>query len=231
MMTGHALLSSGHHHTEQLIAMKRLLSLSSSCPRASFSLTYATTTTRRHLSIPPIGIEGTIPREGRGIEVHQYAEVKRTFSASDVTQFGNLVGDNNPLHSALTKSDDILNSATYVPLLQDAGIIQFEEESSRIATTKPLVHGMLASSLFSCIFGTLIPGSVYRNQSLNFRKPIFANDDLVGRVDIIKVRAAPKGGLLVVCDTNVYVLEDGDQKTVCITGQANVWLPTAVKAE
>ena len=172
---------------------------------------------RRQLSTTSssLSIEGTIPKDGKGIAVNQYAQVQRKFTNMDVTQFANLVGDHNPLHSSF--SGDLLQQ----DLLQKAGLIQWDGKN-----TKPLVHGMLASSLFSCIFGTLIPGSVYRSQVLQFMHPIFADDCVIGRVQVIKVRPVPsRGGLFVVCDTSVVKEDD----VVCIKGQAHVWLPAGTK--
>lgn len=169
---------------------------------------------RRLLSTyTPPAIQGTIPRGGKGIAVNDYAEVKRTFSEHDVLQFGSLVGDRNPLHESVSVEQVPCREA-----LEAAGVVQWDDKCQ----TKPLVHGMLASSLFSSIFGTLIPGSVYRSQSLTFRRPVFAQDSIVGRVDVMKVRSAPNGGVLVVCDTKVTTEKDGN---VCITGEAKVWLP------
>ena len=77
---------------------------------------------------------------------------------------------------------------------------------------------MLLSSLFSCIFGSLIPGSVYRKQTLQFHKPVFIGELVVGQVKVVNVKqmrirggtAASMvdptknlGGVLVTCDTQI----------------------------
>jgi acyl dehydratase len=192
-------------------------------------------------------ISGTIPKYGKGMAVQQYAEVRRTFTPTDVIQFGHLVGDSNPLHSSIVLSDhgEIDNNNDTIPhlfnndtelvnILRQAGLIQFVDNpfSSDMdipKSSRPLVHGMLASSLFSCIFGTLIPGSIYRSQNLTFHSPIFANDHVIGRVLVTKVRPlrggspsiathateipereeqSKQGGLLVICDTTVLRNEE-----------------------
>ena len=82
---------------------------------------------------------------------------------------------------------------------------------------KPIVHGMLLSSLFSCIFGSLIPGSVYRKQTLYFHKPVFTGELVIGQVTVLNVKqmrirrsndnegsqTKNLGGVLVTCDTQI----------------------------
>ena len=188
-------------------------------------------------------VTGTIPPHGKGVAVNQYAEVRRTFTANDVIQFSHLVGDFNPLHSSTVPSD-----SPHIPLQMfvNSGFIQRDatavgDSDTSTATMKPLVHGMLSSSLFSCIFGTLIPGSIYRSQVLHFRHPIFAQDSVIGRVQVTNVRpisGRSRGGLLVICDTTVVVVDaadvghDNPQKRgkLCIEGHAHVWLPAGTLA-
>lgn len=126
-----------------------------------------------------------------------------------MAQFGKLIGDENPLHSPQTSFPESVQA------LETARIIQWENNNE----SKVLVHGMMAGSLFSCIFGTLIPGSVYRSQQLAFRSPVFCNQVVKGHVVVTKVRTWRKGVVLT-CDTKVAC-----QERECITGQASVWLP------
>jgi len=139
-------------------------------------------------------------------------QIERIFTVEDVARFGDLVGDKNPLHACMTRDD-----ASDFPTLQHAGLIKIQDDKS-----EALVHGMLASSLFSCIFGTLIPGAVYRSQDLQFRAPIYANDLVVGRIQVKQVKIAR--GLLVSCDTSVTCKE-----RTCVSGEATVWLPEGTK--
>lgn len=109
-----------------------------------------------------------------------------------------------------------------------------------------MVHGMLSASLFSCIFGTLIPGSIYRNQSMIFQSPIYSNEKVMGVVTVTKVRNMKRRGTMVSCDTHVYKNFDeedtkkksssssttmqgfflGDHVIKCISGEATVWIPS-----
>jgi len=81
---------------------------------------------------------------------------------------------------------------------------------------------MMVGSLFSCIFGTLIPGSVYRSQRLAFRVPVFCNEQVTGRIEVLKARQW-RGGLVLTCDTKAMC-----KGSECITGEATVWLPDGV---
>lgn len=145
-----------------------------------------------------------------------FVQVERIFTRDEVTCFGNLVGDKNPLHKAMPLEEAI----ELFPTLTQAGLIR---PLSCNHSTEALVHGMLVSSLFSCIFGTLIPGAIYRSQTLQFRAPIYANDLVVGRIMVTKVKETR--GLLVTCDTTVLC-----QERICVSGEATVWLPEATKA-
>lgn len=139
------------------------------------------------------------------------------FTRTDVDLFGHLVGDQNPLHSSMT-----FDEASQFTTWQQAGLIRLSTEGPT-GSTEALVHGMLVASLFSCIFGTLIPGAIYRSQAIHFRVPIFANDVVVGRIHVTKVKAAHHG-LIVTCDTTV-----SRQERTCVTGEASVWLPEGTK--
>jgi acyl dehydratase len=127
-----------------------------------------------------------------------------------VSQFAKLVGDENLLHFPQTTFPDSFAK------LEKAGLIRWHYNSEE---SQALVHGMMVASIFSCIFGTLIPGSVYRRQALSFRAPVFADNVVTGRVQVTQVRTW-REGVVLTCDTKV--LCEGRE---CITGEAGVWLP------
>lgn len=134
-----------------------------------------------------------------------------------MTIFGRVTSDNNPLHKQWNIDERPTELQSH-PLLGDL-------ESDQNDETKIVVHGMLAASLFSCIFGTLVPGSVYLKQTLDFKLPIYVDDVVTGRVEVARVRHWSKiGGIIVKCDTKV--LRRGKE---CILGEADVWLPGGFK--
>jgi acyl dehydratase len=92
------------------------------------------------------------------IEVGSIHSFERELSPADILAFAKLTGDFNPLH--------------------------VDEEFGRASEFKQnIVHGMLAGSLFSTLMGMYCPGEkcLYLSQSLNFRKPIFANQKVLVR--------------------------------------------------
>lgn len=102
---------------------------------------------------------------------------------------------------------------------RQAGLIQLEEDGH---TTKVLVHGMLASSIFSSIFATRCPGAVYLSQDLQFKSPIFCNDMVIGRIEVTSVRGARRQiGVIITCNTEIKCGERS-----CVQGKANVWVPS-----
>lgn len=167
-------------------------------------------------------ITGDLPRGGEGIRDGHTAEIVRTFTQSDVNIFAQVAGDDNPVHKSWPPPWP--NVVRQHPLTCRR---QEEEEESSHA----VVHGMLVSSLFSSIFGTLIPGAVYRRQQLIFRRPVYVNQAVVGRIVVRSVRQLTlqqHEGLLVKCDTHVYL--QGTEH-VCVQGEADVLLPASGKEE
>ncbi|KAL7538256.1 hypothetical protein ACHAXR_008397 [Thalassiosira sp. AJA248-18] len=169
-------------------------------------------------------IQGTIPSHGKGIQIGQFAELHRIYSQNDVHTFGALIGDFNPVHFP-SKS----NITTY--------------NKNQLSYEKPIVHGILLSSAFSTIFGTLIPGCIYRNQTLKFQHPVYVDERICGRVVVKKLRQINRqggaSGVLCTCDTTVTKTTnlqgdnntESDEDIVCISGEAQVWLPGAMVVE
>ena len=75
-----------------------------------------------------------------------------SFTQNDVILFAKVSGDNNPLHL-------------------DADF------AATTAFKRPIIHGALASSVFSKIMGTEFPGfgSVYLKQVSEFKRPMFVD--------------------------------------------------------
>lgn len=86
------------------------------------------------------------------LETGQTYAYSFSFSQADVARFAQLTGDHNPLHL----------DADY---------------AAKTAFKKPIIHGLLGSSIFSKVLGTINPGegSLYLKQTLEFVNPLFVD--------------------------------------------------------
>jgi acyl dehydratase len=95
------------------------------------------------------------------VSVGQSYAIARAFTADDVKTFANLTGDSNEVHLS-------------------------DEAAKRAGFDGTLVHGMLVASLFSRIMGMHLPGpgSIYMQQSINFRAPVYVGDEVTASVTV-----------------------------------------------
>ena len=114
--------------------------------------------------------------------VGQEAEASKCFTMEDVRQFAGLSGDDNPLH-----------------------VDEAYAEKGRFG--RCVVHGILVSGLISKVLGTQLPGegSIYLEQNLSFRKPVYVGDTVTARIRITEIRPEKK---IITLETNVYDRED-----------------------
>ena len=119
-------------------------------------------------------------------------QIVKSFSLDDVKAFADLSMVNNPIH--------------------------LDKEYARTSLFKQnIVHGFLVGSLFSAIIGTKMPGegSIYLNQTMVFRKPVFWNQSVRAVVTVEELFPEKQRVLL---STNCY---DDDGNTL-IEGTALV---------
>ena len=128
------------------------------------------------------------------IEIGMTANTTKVIKFDDVANFAQLSGDNNPIH--LDK-----------------------EFASKSRYKRNIAHGVLCSSLFSGIFGSQLPGEgcVYTFQSLNFKRPIYIDDEVEAIITVTEVNLNKNR---VRFATNCYV-----NKKVCIDGEAEIYIP------
>lgn len=88
------------------------------------------------------------------IQLNTVYRHKFSFTQNDVILFAQVSGDNNPLHL-------------------DA------EFAATTPFKRPIIHGALASSVFSKIMGTEFPGfgSVYMKQVSEYKRPMFVDTE------------------------------------------------------
>lgn len=97
--------------------------------------------------------------------VGQSASISRRFTSHEVGLFSDLCMDKNPVH--------------------------LDEEYARNSVFgNRIVYGFLTASLFSGIIGSILPGngSIYLNQNMNFRKPVYHNELVTATCTITHIR-------------------------------------------
>lgn len=97
----------------------------------------------------------------KDLYVGQSASVKKIVTAEDVEKFAELTGDFNGLHL----NDEIARQSIF---------------------GKRVCHGMLISSFISTVLGTYLPGegTIYLSQDLQFRKPVYLDEEIQISVEI-----------------------------------------------
>ncbi len=90
---------------------------------------------------------------------------RRTVTDADLRLFAGTTGDTNPYHF-----DD-----TYA-------------EKGRFG--KRVAHGMLVTGYISTVLGTILPGAgtIYLEQNLKFKKPVFLGDTITAVVEVLDIR-------------------------------------------
>lgn len=131
----------------------------------------------------------------KAIQVGQFAEVRHVFEQADVNTFASLCGDNNPIHINPEQAKHSMFGGT-------------------------IVHGIFTSSLFSTIFGRALPGAIYVDQNLAFKRPVHVGKEVIARIEVLEVKQRKKGDVLV-CST-VCKLADGN---LVVDGKASVMIP------
>jgi acyl dehydratase len=165
----------------------------------------------------------------------QYAIYQRSFTNHGIERYSKLIGDFNPIHFGGQRIDDA--------------------SSLRRSSQNPcIVQGIYVASIFSSVFGTIVPGSLYRTQTLNFLRPVYANHPVIGRVEITSIKRMKGKGNLVTCNTSVYcvnqeenhmdkalplhpsihkqqerrlLIEQEQGHDLSIQGTAEVWIPAS----
>ena len=128
----------------------------------------------------------TVPAIGYRFE-HRFE-----FSQSQVQQFAEVTGDNNPVHLD-------------------------EKYAAGTPFKRPIMHGFLSGSVFSKVFGTIYPGegTIYLEQQMIFKRPMFAGQAYVALFNVTEINPE-KGTMTIDC-----VIEDTDKK-VCLQGLARL---------
>lgn len=122
------------------------------------------------------------------LKIGQSYEMQRVFTQQEVMDFAKLSYDTNPIHTDAEYAKTTLFGQLIVP-------------------------GFLTASLFSAVIGTKFPGfgSIYLNQNMNFRKPVFPNQVVTAVVRVKELFPEKHRALLETCcyDENHESLIEG----------------------
>ncbi len=122
------------------------------------------------------------------MHIGQTASVGKTITEADILLFAAVSLDTNPVH---------MNA-------EAAAASVFKE---RVA------HGMLSAGLISAVLGTQLPGAgtIYRAQTLQFRRPVKIGDTVTATVEVTALDADKKRATLkTVCTVAGKVVIEGE---------------------
>lgn len=122
------------------------------------------------------------------------ADISRTFTSDDVIKFAELSGDNNPVH------------------LDD-------EYAKNTMFGARIVHGALASSLFSTLFANTLPGPgcIYLKSENKYLKPIYLDEEVTFTIKIVEINEEKKR---IIFDTVALFRNEK-----AIIGSAEIFIP------
>ena len=128
------------------------------------------------------------------ISIGDCAEITKLMSENMVSNFAEISEDFNPVH---------LDS-------------QYAENSRY---KRKIIHGLMATSLFSGLFGTKLPGEgcVYKSQNIRFKRPIYIGDTVTAKVVVTDINVSKK-----VITFSTRCLVDGK---VMIDGESEIFIP------
>jgi len=98
------------------------------------------------------------------IKIGDSAEISKLMSPDMAKVFAEISEDFNPVHLD-------------------------ENYASKSRYKKQIIHGLMATSLFSGLFGTKLPGEgcVYMSQNIVFKRPIYIGDSVTARVEVVAI--------------------------------------------
>lgn len=107
------------------------------------------------------------------IKTGDTSQYRTSFTQEDVNAFANISGDMNPIHLD-------------------------EEYASKSIFGRRIVHGFLAGSVFSKVFGTIWPGeeTIYLRQDMSFRAPVYTNTEYVAKFFVESINPEKHRGLV-----------------------------------
>jgi len=165
------------------------------------------------------------------LSVGDSCSLTKSFNAEDVLAYGKSCGDFNAVHypdsyaKARKDAEDRWRSdpSTNALPLPNTGIFRFP---------RPIVHGMLTSSLIGALFASHFPGAIYLSQSLRFRAPVYYEEEVEAHIEVIDIEWKRKR---IKCKTTIVKKQkkqkqdadaktEGEEEIVVVDGEATVLL-------
>lgn len=127
-------------------------------------------------------------------KVGMTSEITRSFTGADVDAFAKISGDVNPVHLD-------------------------ENYAKKTIFGSRIVHGVFVSSIFSTIFANTLPGPgcIYLKSENKFLKPVFLDQLVLFKVEVIDVIVEKKRVIL-----NTTAISNNQ---VCVVGLAELYIP------
>ncbi|MBP7508040.1 MAG: MaoC family dehydratase [Prolixibacteraceae bacterium] len=99
------------------------------------------------------------------IQVGCEASIEKVFNQEEVNMYGKISCDSNPIHYDL-------------------------EYAKNTIFKKPIVHGILITSLFGGLLGSTLPGhgTIHLGLNIKFLKPIFVGEKILARLRVKSLR-------------------------------------------
>ena len=120
------------------------------------------------------------------------------------------VGEKTSIRKLMIEADVISFSQTS----EDFNPVHLDKDYAENSRYKgQIVHGLMAASLFSGLFGTKLPGigCVYKSQNLKFKRAIHIGDEVEACIEVVSVNKEKKVvGFRTTCLVNRKVMIDGD---------------------
>lgn len=126
------------------------------------------------------------------------------------------VGDSAVTVQIMTEDDTI----SFANISKDFNPVHLNNVYAKNSRYKgQIIHGLMAASLFSGLFGTKLPGigCVYKSQNLNFKRAIYIGDEVEARIQVTAVDKVKK-----IISFRTYCLVKGK---VMIDGDAEIFIP------
>lgn len=103
------------------------------------------------------------------INIGDFEQIEKKMTLSMVRNFAKISEDFNPIHL----DADYANNSRF---------------------KGQIIHGLMAVSLFSGLFGTKLPGEgcVYKSQKIQFKRPIYVGDTVIAKIEVKDVNKKKK---------------------------------------